>query len=95
MQAKTASNRIRCNNLYRIEASKYTPVNKGILEWHGDIYYRLGKSRPWFLFGAIPFALSAFLAFTVPDISPEGKLAYAYATYIFLSFMYAVCRSRE
>lgn len=51
---------------------------------------RWGKSRPWFLFGAVPFALSAFLAFTVPDISPEGKLAYAYATYIFLSFMYTV-----
>jgi GPH family glycoside/pentoside/hexuronide:cation symporter len=51
---------------------------------------RWGKSRPWFLFGAIPFALSAFLAFTVPDISPDGKLVYAYATYIFLSFMYTV-----
>ncbi len=49
-----------------------------------------GKSRPWFLFGAIPFALSAFLAFTVPDISPDGKLIYAYITYIFLSFMYTV-----
>lgn len=51
---------------------------------------RWGKSRPWFLFGAVPFALSAFLAFTVPDISPDGKLIYAYATYIFLSFMYTV-----
>ncbi len=51
---------------------------------------RWGKSRPWFLFGAIPFALSAFLAFTVPDISPQGKLVYAYVTYIFLSFMYTV-----
>jgi len=51
---------------------------------------RWGKSRPWFLFGAIPFALSAFLAFSVPDISPDGKLVYAYATYIFLSFMYTV-----
>lgn len=49
-----------------------------------------GKSRPWFLFGAIPFALSALLAFSVPDISPDGKLAYAYVTYIFLSFMYTV-----
>lgn len=49
-----------------------------------------GKSRPWFLFGAIPFAISAFLAFSVPDISPDGKLAYAYVTYIFLSFMYTV-----
>lgn len=51
---------------------------------------RWGKSRPWFLFGAIPFALAAFLAFSVPDISPDGKLIYAYVTYIFLSFMYTV-----
>lgn len=51
---------------------------------------RWGKSRPWFLFGAVPFALAAFLAFSVPDIAPSGKLVYAYATYIFLSFMYTV-----
>lgn len=51
---------------------------------------RWGKSRPWFLFGAVPFALAAFLAFSVPEISPNGKLAYAYVTYIFLSFMYTV-----
>lgn len=51
---------------------------------------RWGKSRPWFLFGAIPFAISAFLAFSVPNISPDGKLVYAYTTYIFLSFMYTV-----
>lgn len=51
---------------------------------------RWGKSRPWFLFGAIPFAVSAFLAFSVPNITPDGKLIYAYATYIFLSFMYTV-----
>lgn len=51
---------------------------------------RWGKNRPWFLFGAVPFALAAFLAFSVPDISPDGKLVYAYVTYIFLSFMYTV-----
>lgn len=51
---------------------------------------RWGKSRPWFLFGAVPFALAALLAFSVPNISPDGKLIYAYATYIFLSFMYTV-----
>lgn len=51
---------------------------------------RWGKSRPWFLFGAIPFAIAAFLAFSVPDIAPQGKLIYAYITYIFLSFMYTV-----
>ncbi|MBR0377493.1 MAG: MFS transporter [Lachnospiraceae bacterium] len=51
---------------------------------------RWGKSRPWFLFGAVPFAAAAFLAFSVPNISPSGKLGYAYTTYIFLSFMYTV-----
>lgn len=51
---------------------------------------RWGKSRPYFLFGAIPFALFAVLAFSVPDISPSGKLIYAYVTYIGLSFMYTV-----
>lgn len=51
---------------------------------------RWGKSRPYFLFGAIPFALFAVLAFSVPDISPAGKLIYAYVTYIGLSLMYTV-----
>lgn len=49
-----------------------------------------GKSRPYFLFGAIPFALFAVLAFSVPNISATGKLVYAYITYIGLSFMYTV-----
>ena len=49
-----------------------------------------GKSRPYFLFGAAPFAIFAVLAFSVPDISPAGKLVYAYVTYIGLSFMYTV-----
>ncbi len=51
---------------------------------------RWGKSRPYFLFGAIPFALFAVLTFSVPDISDSGKIIYAYITYIGLSFMYTV-----
>lgn len=51
---------------------------------------RWGKSRPYFLFGAVPFAVFAVLAFSVPDISATGKLIYAYITYIGLSFMYTV-----
>lgn len=49
---------------------------------------RWGKSRPYFLFGAIPFALFAFLAFNVPDVSQTGKLVYAYVTYFGLSLAY-------
>lgn len=51
---------------------------------------RWGKSRPYFLFGAIPFALFAFLCFNVPNISASGKLIYAYVTYFGLSFAYTI-----
>lgn len=52
---------------------------------------RWGKSRPYFLWGAIPFALFAYLAFSVPEsFSASAKLIYCYGTYIGLSFMYTV-----
>ncbi|MGN0107654.1 MAG: glycoside-pentoside-hexuronide (GPH):cation symporter, partial [Hominilimicola sp.] len=51
---------------------------------------RWGKSRPWILFGAVPFALFAFLAFNVPDFSMAGKIVYAYITYSLLSLSYTV-----
>lgn len=51
---------------------------------------RWGKSRPYFLYGAIPFALFAFLCFNVPDISETGKLVYAYITYFGLSCAYTL-----
>src|SRR5215208_2783346 len=39
---------------------------------------RWGKFRPWVLWTALPFGIMGFLAFTTPDLSPSGKLAYAY-----------------
>lgn len=52
---------------------------------------RWGKSRPYFLWGAIPFAIFAYLAFSVPSgWSEGGRLAWCYVTYIGLSFMYTV-----
>ena len=49
-----------------------------------------GKSRPWILFGAIPFGVTAVLAFSVPNISQTGMLIYAYVTYILLSTSYTI-----
>lgn len=49
-----------------------------------------GKSKPYFLIGAIPFGLLAILAFYVPDIGPVGKLIYAYFTYLGLSLAYTM-----
>lgn len=50
---------------------------------------RWGKFRPWILWTAIPFGLMAFLTFTTPDLSPTGKLIYAYVTYIVLMMVYS------
>ncbi len=49
-----------------------------------------GKSRPWILGGAIPFALTAYLAFSVPNTTQTGMLIYAYVTYILLSLSYTI-----
>ena len=49
-----------------------------------------GKSRPWILFGAIPFGVAAVLAFSVPNIGQTGMLIYAYVSYILLSTAYTI-----
>ena len=51
---------------------------------------RWGKSRPWILFGAVPFGVTAVLAFSVPDIGQTGMLIYTYVTYILLSTSYTI-----
>jgi Na+/melibiose symporter-like transporter len=50
---------------------------------------RWGKFRPWVLWTAVPFGVMAVLAFTTPDFSPSGKLAWAYVTYILLMVVYS------
>ena len=42
---------------------------------------RHGKARPWLLWMAVPFGLSAVLLFTVPPFGPTGKIVYAFITY--------------
>lgn len=48
-----------------------------------------GKSRPFFLWLAIPFGIVAVLTFMTPDFGNTGKLVYAYFTYIVLGILYA------
>ncbi len=50
---------------------------------------RWGKFRPWVLWTAAPFGIMGFLTFTTPDLSPGGKLIYAYVTYIVLMMVYS------
>ncbi|MBW8190364.1 MFS transporter [Neiella marina] len=49
---------------------------------------RWGKFRPYLIFGAIPLAIVATLAFTAPDLSANGKLVYAYVTYFLVGMIY-------
>lgn len=49
---------------------------------------RWGRYRPYFLFLAVPFGLSVFLTFSTPDLDYNGKLLWAYSTYIFVTLMF-------
>ncbi|WP_308367981.1 MULTISPECIES: MFS transporter [unclassified Microbulbifer] len=49
---------------------------------------RWGRYRPYFLFLAVPFGISVFLTFSTPDLDYNGKLVWAYATYILVTMMF-------
>lgn len=49
---------------------------------------RWGKFRPWILWMAIPFGLGAVLMFSTPDLSMNGKIIYAWVTYLVMSLIY-------
>ncbi|MGB8322407.1 MAG: MFS transporter [Candidatus Acidiferrum sp.] len=51
---------------------------------------RWGKFRPWLLWTAVPFGIVGVLTFTTPNLSPAGKLAYAWTTYILLRLIYTI-----
>lgn len=47
-----------------------------------------GKSRPFFLWYALPYVLFAVLTFVTPPFNGTGKLIWAYVTYLGLGFFY-------
>ncbi|WFP19659.1 MFS transporter [Lactiplantibacillus plantarum] len=49
---------------------------------------RFGKSRPFFLWYALPYVLFAVLTFVTPNFGATGKLVWAYVTYLGLGFFY-------
>lgn len=51
---------------------------------------RWGQGRPYFLFGAVPFAIFTFMTFYIPDFGSGGKLVWAYVTYCLLCTAYTV-----
>lgn len=52
-------------------------VNDPLIGMLSDrIHTRWGRRRPWFLFGAIPFGVTFFLLFQVPNLGASGKFWY-------------------
>lgn len=49
---------------------------------------RWGKYRPYLLWFSLPFAISGVLLFTTPDFDEQGRLIYAYITYILMMTVY-------
>lgn len=49
---------------------------------------KYGKFRPWILWSAIPLGVILSLLFMSPDLSPTGKIIYAYTTYIIFTLIY-------
>ncbi|MDQ0257054.1 GPH family glycoside/pentoside/hexuronide:cation symporter [Evansella vedderi] len=47
-----------------------------------------GKARPWLLWLAIPYTISAIMLFTVPDLGPVGMLVYIAITYNLVHIIY-------
>ena len=51
----------------------------------------MGQVPPLLLFGGIPLLLLSVAVFTVPSgLSLQGKLIYAFVTYIVLGFVYSL-----
>ena len=66
-------------------------VTDPLMGWITDrVNTRYGRYRPWIGFAAVPFAVSVYLVFANPDIAPENKLLWAYASYIFNTLMFTV-----
>lgn len=49
-----------------------------------------GKFRPFILFGCVPLAIINIVAFTAPNLSLNGKIAYACVTYMAFGLAYSI-----
>ncbi len=49
---------------------------------------KYGRFRPWIKWTAFPFGILAVFMFTTPNFSVDGKIIYAYVTYILMMMIY-------
>lgn len=50
-----------------------------------------GRFRPFILWSAVPLGLLLIANFTIPDFSLNGRMAWAYITYILFGTVYSIC----
>ena len=51
---------------------------------------RWGRLRPYLLFGTLLLGIIGVLTFTVPSLGEDGRIWWAYATYILFGVFYTV-----
>ena len=51
---------------------------------------RMGKFRPYLIWGSVPMGVAAVLAFTAPDLTYQGKVVWAFVTYTAMMMCYTV-----
>ena len=71
----------------RVQDAITDPIMGAIVDKY---HLKRGKYRPYILYGAIPFFITAVLCFTTPDFNNAGKIIYAYVTYILMTMVYTM-----
>ena len=71
----------------RVQDAITDPIMGAIVDKY---HLKKGKYRPYILYGAIPFFISAVLCFSTPDFNNAGKIIYAYVTYILMTMVYTM-----
>ncbi len=62
-----------------------------LIGWMNDRFTtRWGRYRPYFLFVSPPLAIATVLMFTTPDLDYQGKLVWAYATYLLVTILFSL-----
>lgn len=62
-----------------------------LIGWVNDRFTtRWGRYRPYFIVFSIPLAISTVLMFTTPDLDYNGKLVWAYATYLLVTVLFSL-----
>lgn len=68
--------------------------HRGLLHWRrrDRTKSKRGRFRPYLVWLSVPLAVVFILAFTTPNLSPAGKLVWAWVTYNLLMLLYSAIK---